>query len=228
MRKISWLIILLFYTVGLNNALAVNEHLYLTAGGGISMPQKKLQGIVDGGSVTKARYIPIKREHFANYYLAFGGAIDEIRAEIEYFAFTAAKLNWSADIDLGVIHYLSSKLKSKMFMINVYCDFNQGLSASKYENKVIPYIGIGIGAAHNQLLHTYMSYSSQNAMPILVEQIGYIKPKNHTTFAWNAILGLRYNFKGDYFINFQYRMTSLGNVQANSELIKTSGNVYNL
>ena len=132
-------------------------------------------------------------------YWTFGGSIAvgydffyehmiPLRAEFEFAVRSNASENWS-----GSRGKVESEWNTKTSFLNLYWDFHNS-------SDFVPYVGAGIGMAHQ-----YASYDIKSG--------GYKESmdESYTTFAWNAGIGVAYNINPNLAIDLGYRFVGLGN-----------------
>jgi opacity protein-like surface antigen len=106
-----------------------------------------------------------------------------IRTEIEYSAFSQAKIKYDSFYDPGVEEGRSThKYQIQTLFLNAYYDFNT-------RTKFTPYLGVGIGLAFINYKYHTQYYPLGNNTPDDVPQDPSLSKQN-TNFAWNVGMGL--------------------------------------
>lgn len=89
------------------------------------------------------------------------------------------------------------------FMVNGYLDFRSAMGFT-------PYIGAGIGVAHNVISHQVLTtYNPETG----VEAVSHLAGGDDFSFAWALMAGVGYQLSSNFTLDLGYRYASLGDVK---------------
>lgn len=127
-----------------------------------------------------------------------------LRAEIEFAMRGNSEKTWSSDNIFSNLGSVKGTWNNSTLFANVFWDFHN-------DSALTPYVGAGLGLAFN---YTGFDFAKVNGDRFSASQTS-------TNFAWNAGVGVAYQFTENVALDASYRFVSMGF----NEVSATSGGV---
>lgn len=215
MKKILLSAVLASVCFSANAASGMFKDTYMELGYAYASPASKLKhGEPGSGSSNEANLTSVKRkfDHSSGVKLAFGKQYGDFRGEIEYLFVGKQEIRPNA-YDSAALKYKSDvSVKSHALMLNGYYD------VTKLHSHVTPYVGLGIGAARNEISEERRISRLNGSL------LNKVEGTNKNKFAYNVMLGAKVKATDSLFLNVGYKYIDLGKLEGSKKVTPLTGN----
>ena len=216
MKKILLSAVLASVCFSANAASGMFKDTYMELGYVYASPASKLKhGEPGSASSNESNLTSVKRkfDHSSGAKLAFGKQYGDFRGELEYLFIGKQDMKSNSFDSAGGNKYRSEmNVKSHALMLNGYYD------VTKLHSHVTPYVGLGIGAARNEISEERRIDRTNGDL------LNKVAGTNKNKFAYNVMLGAKVKATDSLFLNVGYKYIDLGKLEGSKKVTLLNGN----